>query len=197
MVKLTNLTEDFSALLHVSSISTSTPRSNSPASKFSRTNLSSHLPEDNQLSSSLSRARSEYPAHDSPPHPTFGIHSTILTVPAKITSARRLRHTREIPNDSSVTEPGWFYVFVRRMKVTITILCSNTVIYWNLGVHSHNVYVRNIIIVQSHFESHAEDWPTTSMKVVIIAAGPSGLVTCKSLLEASNQFIHSSYPIAC
>ena len=106
MVKLTNLTEEFAILLHVSS--TSTPHSNSPTSKFSTTSLSSHSPEDNQLSSSFSRARSAHPAHSSPPHPTpaSGTYPTVLTVPAKNLNARRLRHTRETLNDSTVTDPG-------------------------------------------------------------------------------------------
>ena len=107
MVKLTNLTEEFAILLHVPS--TSIPHSNSPTTKFS-TNLSAHSPEDNQLSSSFSRARNAHPAHSSssPPHPTpaSGAYSTVLTVPAKNLNARRLRHTRETLNDSTVTDPG-------------------------------------------------------------------------------------------
>lgn len=107
MVKLTNLTEEFAILLHVSS--TSIPHSNSPTSKFSATSLSPHSPEDNQLSSSLSRVRSAHPAHSSPPlHPTpaSGTYPSVLTVPAKTLNARRLRHTRETPNDSTITDPG-------------------------------------------------------------------------------------------
>lgn len=100
MVKLTNLTEEFAILLRVSS--TSIPYSNSPISKFSTTtSLSPNLPEDNQLSSSLTRARS-------PPHstPASGTYPTVLTAPAKNLNARRLRHTRETLNDSNVTDPG-------------------------------------------------------------------------------------------
>lgn len=108
MVKLTNLTEEFAILLHVSS--TSIPHSNSPTSKFS-TSLAPHSPpEDNQLSSSLSRARNAHPAHSSsPPHPTPASETfpTVLTVPAKNFNARRLRHNiRETLNDSTVTDPG-------------------------------------------------------------------------------------------
>ena len=107
MVKLTNLTEEFAILLHVSS--TFIPHSNSPTSKFSTTtSLSPHSLEDNQLSSSLSRARNAHPAHSSPPHPTSasGTYPTVLTVPVKNLNARRLRHTRETLNDSTVTDPG-------------------------------------------------------------------------------------------
>ena len=107
MVKLTNLTEEFAILLHVSS--TSIPYSNSPTLKFSTPSLSPHSPEDNQLSSSFSRARNVHPAHSSsPPHPTpaGGTYPTVLTVPAKNPNARRLRHTRETLNDSTVTDPG-------------------------------------------------------------------------------------------
>ena len=108
MVKLTNLTEAFTILLHRSSISTFTARSNSPTSKVSTTSLSLHSPEDNKLSSSLSRARNTPPAHNSPPHPTpaSGTHPTISTVPSKLLSARRLRHMRETLNDNTVTDPG-------------------------------------------------------------------------------------------
>lgn len=108
MVKLTKLSEKFATLLHVSSISTSTPRSNSPTSKRSATSLLSHSLEDNQLSSSLSRARNPHPAHSSPPHPTYtsGTPPTILTVPVKSLNSRRLRHTRETPSDNTVTDPG-------------------------------------------------------------------------------------------
>jgi hypothetical protein len=108
MVKLTNLTEEFAILLHVSS--TSIPHSNSPTSKFSTTSLSPHSQaEDNQLSSSLSRTRNAHPAHSSsPPHstPANGTYPTVLTAPAKNLNARRLRHTRETLNDSTVTDPG-------------------------------------------------------------------------------------------
>ena len=107
MVKLTNLTEEFAILLRVSS--TSIPYSNSPTSKFLTTaSLSPHSPEDNQLSSSLTRARNPHPAHSSPPHstPASGTYPTVLTVPAKNPNARRLRHTRETPNDSTITDPG-------------------------------------------------------------------------------------------
>ena len=112
MVKLTNLTEEFAILLHVSSTPTSIPYSNSPISKFSTTtaSLPPNLPEDNQLSSSLTRARNNaHPAHSSPPHSTLassGTYPTVLTAPAKNLNARRLRHTRETLNDSTVTDPG-------------------------------------------------------------------------------------------
>jgi hypothetical protein len=109
MVKLTNLTEEFAVLLHVSS--TSIPYSNSPISKFSTTSLSlnSAPVEDNQLSSSFTRARNAHPAHSSPPHsttPASGTYPTVLTAPAKNLNARRLRHTRETLNDSTATDPG-------------------------------------------------------------------------------------------
>lgn len=108
MVKLTNLTEEFAILLHVSSMSSSTVRSNSPTLKFSATSLFPHSPEDNQLNSSLSRARSAHPAQSSPPQPTpaCGTQPTILTIPTKPSSARRLRHTRETLNEGTITDPG-------------------------------------------------------------------------------------------
>lgn len=106
MVKLTNLTEEFAILLHVSA--TPTPYTNSPISKFSTTSLSPNSPEDNQLSSSLTRARSAHPTLSSSPHstPASGTYPTVLTAPAKNLNARRLRHTRETLNDSTVTDPG-------------------------------------------------------------------------------------------
>lgn len=55
MVKLTNSTEEFAILLHVSSLSPANPRSYSPM-------LSSLSPDENRLGSSLSRSRSAQPS---------------------------------------------------------------------------------------------------------------------------------------
>ncbi|PPQ77500.1 hypothetical protein CVT25_011297 [Psilocybe cyanescens] len=99
MVKLSNFTEDFAILLHVSSISSFTPRSSPPTSysKFAAYNNSYQLVEDNLLGSSLSRSRSAQPSLNSPlPAPSSSIKPS--SVP------RRPWLVREASVDSS--DPG-------------------------------------------------------------------------------------------
>uniref|UniRef100_A0A8H7Y5H7 RAM signaling network component n=1 Tax=Psilocybe cubensis TaxID=181762 RepID=A0A8H7Y5H7_PSICU len=70
MVKLSNFTEDFAIMLHVSSISfTSRSRPPSTYFKFAAYNTNYHVVEDNLLGSSLSRSRSAQPSLNSPPPP--------------------------------------------------------------------------------------------------------------------------------
>ncbi|CAA7267886.1 unnamed protein product [Cyclocybe aegerita] len=109
MVKLTNSTEQFAVLLHVPSVSPYPPRSTSPTSnlKYAPYNASSHLMEDNQLPSSLSRSKSAQPiltnaksSYSSP----YESPRTTTPLSIKNTSVRRLRLAREASSDA--LDPG-------------------------------------------------------------------------------------------
>ncbi|KAF8894501.1 RAM signaling pathway protein-domain-containing protein [Infundibulicybe gibba] len=102
MVKLTNSTEEFAILLHVSSLSPSTPRSHSP---MPHTPLQGNL-DDSRLGSSLSRSRSAQPSASikiTAPSPQDGPRSALPTQSFKIPHIRRFRG-----KDSRVdiTDPG-------------------------------------------------------------------------------------------
>lgn len=104
IVKLTNLTEEFAILLHVSSFAPSTPRSFSPmlvnSTNFGR---------DGRLTSNLSRARSAHSPIVKIPHPAlnYGSRSALPTQSFKIPEInlnRRLREARDAQLDAP--EPG-------------------------------------------------------------------------------------------
>lgn len=101
MVKLTNSTEEFAILLHVSSFSPSSPGvlSISPAQNVF------YMPEDNRLGSSLSRSRSAQPVPTTKHPPAYDVpHSALPSASFKIPNVRRLRGALEARNDNS--EPG-------------------------------------------------------------------------------------------
>ncbi|RDB21256.1 Leucine-rich repeat-containing protein sog2 [Hypsizygus marmoreus] len=96
MVKLTNSTEEFAILLHVSSFSPSTPRSYTPVLGASMHPALS-APEESRLGSSLSRSRSAQPSASFklPPHPQHDSpRSALPTQSFKIQSVNRPRNTR-------------------------------------------------------------------------------------------------------
>jgi len=99
MVKLTNSTEDFAILLHVSSFS--------PSSQgvlgISSTQNAFYMPEDNRLGSSLSRSRSAQPVPTTkhPPASHDVPHSALPSASFKIPNVRRLRGALEARNDNS------------------------------------------------------------------------------------------------
>ncbi|KAF5387103.1 hypothetical protein D9615_001618 [Tricholomella constricta] len=104
MVKLTNSTEEFAILLHVSSFTLSTPRSYAPVLSIS---IGQTGPEELRLGSSLSRSRSAQPfssfklptltSHDSP-------RSALPTQSFRVPSVRRLRSRENA--DNLVADPG-------------------------------------------------------------------------------------------
>lgn len=101
MVKLTNSTEEFAILLHVSSFSPSSPGvlGISPAQNVF------YMPEDNRLGSSLSRSRSAQPVPTTKHPPAYDVpHSALPSASFKIPNVRRLRGALEARNDNS--EPG-------------------------------------------------------------------------------------------
>lgn len=103
MVKLTNSTEDFAILLHVSSFAPSSQ----DVFGISSAQNAFYMPEDNRLGSSLSRSRSAQPVPTTK-HPlpaSYDVpHSALPSASFKIPNVRRLRGALEARNDNS--DPG-------------------------------------------------------------------------------------------
>lgn len=104
IVKLTNLTQEFAILLHVSSFTPSTPRSFSPM-LVNSTNLG----HDGRLPSNLSRTKSAHSPIVKIPHPALndGPRSALPTQSFRIPEInlkRRLREARDVRLDGP--EPG-------------------------------------------------------------------------------------------
>ncbi|KAF8163186.1 RAM signaling pathway protein-domain-containing protein [Crassisporium funariophilum] len=109
MLNLTNFTEQFTIPPHISSIPPSTPRQYSPTFNltFAPSTSNFHAAQDNQLGSSLSRAQTAQPATGAIKHslslPTDSTRA-VVALPAKTSTARRLRPLREPPIED--TDPG-------------------------------------------------------------------------------------------
>ncbi|KAF9453247.1 hypothetical protein P691DRAFT_793050 [Macrolepiota fuliginosa MF-IS2] len=106
IIKLTNLTEEFAILLHVSSFTPSTTRSFSPMLMNS-----SNFNHDGRLTSNLSRTKSAHSPTIKIPHPALndGPRSALPTQSFKIPEInvnRRLRSTRDARLEATITEPG-------------------------------------------------------------------------------------------
>ncbi|KAF9456455.1 RAM signaling pathway protein-domain-containing protein [Collybia nuda] len=91
MVKLTNSTEEFAILLHVSSFSTAAPRSHPPIFNVSAPSSSPLTLDENRLGASLSRSRNTQPSEifRSPPHDT--LQSALPAQTFKIPMSKRPR----------------------------------------------------------------------------------------------------------
>ncbi|KAG5635829.1 hypothetical protein H0H81_009994 [Sphagnurus paluster] len=100
MVKLTNATEEFAILLHVSSFSAATPRSFTPLLSVSTT----HSPEELRLGSSLSRSRSAQPSASFKLPSLDTPRSALHTQSFKVSGVRRLRSREN--HDDLITDPG-------------------------------------------------------------------------------------------
>lgn len=100
MVKLTNSTEEFAILLHVSSLTPSTPR------PYTSLVTNPPGPEDLRLDSSLSRDKSvyHYGSFKSLSNPHDGSHSALLLQTFKSTSIGQLRSREGI--DNPMADPG-------------------------------------------------------------------------------------------
>lgn len=105
MVKLTNFTEEFAILLHVSSVSSVSSSSYSPISnaKYAPYNALLPMPEETQLPPGLSRSRSEQPTirGSKPPFSYTGVAPLSSN---KNSGVRRLRLPRDTSTDN--TDPG-------------------------------------------------------------------------------------------
>lgn len=100
MVKLTNATEEFAILLHVSSFAAATPRSFTPLLSVSTT----HSPEELRLGSSLSRSRSAQPSASFKLPSLDTPRSALHTQSFKVSGVRRLRSREN--HDDLITDPG-------------------------------------------------------------------------------------------
>lgn len=111
MIKLVKATQEFASFSQGPSIS-STPRSSPPTTlpKISAYKTSVYSIQDNQLGSSLSRARSAQPPSTSSAYsaqtmsPTYDNLQPILPLSIKTPNSRRTRATRQVSVDS--TDPG-------------------------------------------------------------------------------------------
>lgn len=80
-------------------------------------------------------------------------------------------------------------IHCRRAKIGYPDVCGECLLFQLSGrlAQKRNERLVNPLAYQSSNFYHQQANPHFSMKVVIVGAGPSGLVACKSLLEAASE----------